>query len=68
MVGFVDGGVVTEEATFDSSVDAMRWGTGLGVRYYTPVGLLRLDVAVPIDRRRDIEAPWQFYISLGQAF
>lgn len=68
VVGFVDGGVVTEEATFDSRVDAMRWGTGLGVRYYTPVGPLRLDVAVPIDRRSDIDAPWQFYISLGQAF
>lgn len=68
VAGFVDGGVVTEEAVFESGVDEMRWGTGLGIRYYTPVGPLRLDMAVPIDRRKDIDDAWQFYISLGQAF
>jgi translocation and assembly module TamA len=68
LVGFVDGGVVTEEAFYDPTVDDLRWGTGLGTRYFTPVGPLRLDMAVPIDRRSGIDAPWQFYISLGQAF
>ncbi len=68
IVGFVDGGAVTEEALFDPSVDDLRWGTGIGFRYYTPVGPLRLDVAVPINRRKGIDDPWQFYVSLGQAF
>ena len=68
MVGFVDGGAVTEEALFDASVDNLRWGAGIGLRYYTPVGPLRFDVAVPIARRKGIDDPWQFYISLGQAF
>lgn len=68
IAGFVDGGVVTEEAVFNSAVDDLRWGTGLGIRYYTPVGPLRLDVAVPLNRRAEIDDSWQFYISLGQAF
>ena len=68
LVGFIDGGAVTEEALFEKTVDEIRWGTGLGLRYFTPVGPLRFDVAMPIDRREGIDDPWQFYISLGQAF
>ncbi len=68
MVAFLDGGAVTEEAWFDPTVDDFRWGTGLGFRYFTPVGPLRFDVAVPVNRRQGIDDPWQFYISLGQAF
>ena len=44
------------------------WGTGAGLRYYTPIGPIRLDVAVPLDRRDGIDDPFQLYISLGQAF
>lgn len=68
IAAFLDGGAVMEEAWFDDSVDAFRWGTGIGFRYFTPVGPLRLDVAVPLNRRREIDSPWQFYVSLGQAF
>ncbi|MFU8780739.1 MAG: autotransporter assembly complex protein TamA [Kiritimatiellia bacterium] len=68
MVAFIDGGAVTEEALFDPTGDDIRWGTGIGFRYFTPIGPLRIDAAVPIDRRKDIDDPWQFYISLGQAF
>lgn len=64
---FVDGGTVTEEAVFDGDVDEFRWGAGIGLRYFTPVGPLRADLAFPINRR-DIDSPWQVYISLGQAF
>lgn len=46
----------------------LRWGTGLGLRYATPVGPLRLDVAVPIDRKPAVDDLFQLYISLGQAF
>ncbi|CAK0743352.1 hypothetical protein CCP1ISM_1720002 [Azospirillaceae bacterium] len=45
----------------------LRFGTGLGMRYYTGFGPLRLDVGVPLDgSKRD--DPWQVYLSLGQAF
>jgi translocation and assembly module TamA len=43
------------------------WGPGLGFRYYTPFGPVRLDVATPFKRRR-ADSPIQVYISLGQAF
>ena len=43
------------------------YGPGLGLRYYTPFGPLRLDVATPL-RRRSADSPVQVYISLGQAF
>ncbi len=68
ITAFLDGGAVTEEAWFDDTVDDFRWGAGLGIRYFTPVGPLRLDVAAPLNRRRGIDDPWQFYVSLGQAF
>lgn len=52
--------------------------TGFGIRYYTPVGPLRLDIAFPIDRRRKrdekeekshyIDNPYEIYFSVGQSF
>src|SRR6266478_3372271 len=51
---FVDAGEVT--ANLDSVPDAVRdtyrIGVGAGVRYYTPIGPIRFDVAVPTQRRR----------------
>jgi translocation and assembly module TamA len=44
------------------------WGAGAGLRYFTPIGPIRADVAVPLDRRDDVDDPFQIYISLGQAF
>ena len=44
------------------------WGTGAGLRYFTPIGPIRLDVAVPLDRRSGVDDPFQLYLSLGQAF
>jgi translocation and assembly module TamA len=45
----------------------LLYGVGLGLRYYTSFGPLRLDLATPL-RRRSGDAPIQVYISLGQAF
>lgn len=42
-------------------------GVGAGVRYLTPVGPLRLDVAVPLDKISG-EPGFGFYLGLGQAF
>ncbi|MEN0654115.1 MULTISPECIES: autotransporter assembly complex protein TamA [Hyphobacterium] len=48
-------------------ISAMRAAFGIGVRYYTGFGPIRLDLATPLDRR-DGEDPVSIYISIGQAF
>lgn len=65
-VAFVDAGNVSEDSRpeFD---DGLRIGVGVGARYFTPVGPLRLDVAVPLDKR-SIDDDFQIYVSFGQAF
>ena len=42
-------------------------GAGLGGRYYTSFGPIRLDVAVPLSRTAGADA-FEVYIGLGQAF
>lgn len=42
--------------------------TGVGVRYATPLGPLRLDVAIPLNRRHKIDPHFQVYFSIGQSF
>jgi translocation and assembly module TamA len=42
-------------------------GVGTGARYYTPIGVLRLDFAVPTYRRSNDDR-FEVYIGLGQAF
>jgi len=67
VVPFIEGGNVYTETRPDFS-ERLFWGTGIGLRYMTAVGPVRFDVAVPLDRRSGIDDPYQFYISLGQAF
>ncbi len=67
LVAFGDGGAVYEEGWPDG-IDDTQWGAGAGFRYFTPVGPLRFDLAFPLNRRAGIDDPYQFYISLGQAF
>lgn len=43
------------------------YGAGIGGRYYTPIGPLRIDVAFPINKRPS-DSSVQVYISIGQAF
>jgi translocation and assembly module TamA len=45
----------------------VRYGGGLGLRYYTGFGPVRIDVATPINPGRG-DARVQFYVSIGQAF
>jgi len=66
LVPFVDGGTVYEEVYPDFS-NTFRWAAGLGLRYFTGFGPVRLDVAVPLNER-DSDDSYQFYISFGQAF
>ncbi len=44
-----------------------RVGVGTGVRYYTPIGAIRVDVALPTSRRQNDDR-FEVYIGLGQAY
>ena len=66
IVGFVDGGTAVDEPSKNPDMD-MRWGAGVGVRYYTAIGPVRVDLATPLNPRDD-DDPLQFYISIGQSF
>lgn len=45
----------------------LRVGYGAGVRYYTPIGPVRLDVALPANRPPHGDK-WELYIGLGETF
>ena len=73
---FMDAGQVSQNVNpLDST---LRFGTGAGVRYYTPIGPLRVDFGVPINREhvkdpktgivRAVGDAFELYIGLGQSF
>jgi translocation and assembly module TamA len=66
IVPFVDAGAAYEDSLPDFS-EGVQVGAGIGLRYYTSLGPIRLDVAVPINPRDD-EPSVAFYVGLGQAF
>jgi translocation and assembly module TamA len=66
VVPFFEGGNVYEKSL--PGFDRFLWGAGLGLRYFSAVGPLRLDIAVPLNRRRGVDAQVQVYVSIGQAF
>ncbi len=65
VAAFLDGGAAFIERTpqFDEEI---RWGTGAGLRYFTPIGPIGLDLGFPIDRRREIDDSFQVYVSIAQ--
>jgi translocation and assembly module TamA len=63
---FVDAGAAFEAEVPDLDVP-LRIGAGVGLRYFSPIGPFRLDVGFPVNRR-DVDDPFQIYVSLGQAF
>ena len=65
VVPFFDGGRVGEEST--PSIKGMRYGVGIGARYYTNFGPFRFDIATPLGRKPG-ESKVAVYISIGQAF
>ena len=66
IVPFFDAGTVTEH-TFPSFDEDLQYAAGLGFRYYSAIGPIRADIAVPLNPRED-DDPVAFYISIGQAF
>lgn len=45
-----------------------RKSVGIGFRYFSIIGPLRLDVAFPLNRREEIDPHWWVFVSLGQSF
>lgn len=70
-VVFVDAGGAFDadaaDAVDDSLAKTAGVGAGFGVRYYAGFGPLRADVAIPLSKREG-DADFQVYISIGQAF
>jgi len=66
-VAFVDGGN-TFDANYPDFSGDMLFGAGVGLRYYTDFGPLRMDLAVPLDKRDGVDDSYQLYFSIGQAF
>jgi translocation and assembly module TamA len=64
-VAFVDAGAVGTNA--GAPTDEIRVGAGVGARYYTPIGPIRADVAIPLIRQQG-SGSFGFYIGIGHAF
>jgi translocation and assembly module TamA len=67
LTSFIDGGMVYDKPKISDIGRGFLWGGGLGVRYYSPIGPFRLDVATPMTPRENDDAV-QIYLSLGQSF
>lgn len=66
IVGFADAGYIGEEEFPDGS-GTWHSGAGLGLRYNTPIGPIRFDVAVPLSGP-ETDEDFQVYIGIGQSF
>ncbi len=70
---FADAGQVTSSATAQATSGLkvipsdVRVGVGIGVRYYTSIGPIRVDFGVPMHSNYGNDA-FQVYVGLGQAF
>lgn len=67
IVGFFDYGYIGPDPLPSSSNGDSQSGAGIGVRYHTPIGPVRLDVAVPVSGP-NASNKFEIYIGIGQAF
>ncbi len=65
VVGFVDGGYVAADRF--PGLEDLRLGAGVGLRYYTGLGPIRADIAVPLNKRPG-DPDYAVYVGIGQAF
>jgi outer membrane protein assembly factor BamA len=70
LVGFMDGGNVFKRMG-DINAGDFRGSAGVGLRYRSPLGPLRMDFGFKLDRRfvaGKRERGWEFHLSIGEAF
>ncbi len=65
IVPFIDAGNSYESST--PNLSSMRYGAGIGGRFYTNFGPMRVDIATPLNPREG-DGKVALYISIGQAF
>jgi translocation and assembly module TamA len=65
IVPFLDGGNIYRAALPDFS--GLRYGAGLGVRYHSSFGPIRVDVGTPLNPQKG-DSRITVFVSLGQAF
>ncbi len=65
LVFFDAGNVWASRAALDSELFT---SAGIGLRAATPAGPLRLDVAVPLDRRSGVDDSYKVYLGFGHVF
>jgi translocation and assembly module TamA len=65
IVPFFDGGSLTTESLPDFK--DWRLAAGVGVRYYSSFGPIRIDLGFPLNRQKG-DGPFAVTVSLGQAF
>ena len=66
IVPFVDAAAVSDDVWAGAS-DVVYVGAGIGLRYHTALGPIRVDVAAPLTDR-DGQSPVAVYVGLGQSF
>ena len=62
---FIDAGTISSQAL--PTLSELRVGAGLGFRYYSNFGPIRIDVGTPINPQPG-DSRVGVYVSLGQAF
>jgi len=65
LVGFVDAGQIYQSSL--PAFDSLKLGAGIGLRYFTAFGPVRIDIATPVTPEKG-DPRLQFYVSIGQAF
>jgi translocation and assembly module TamA len=65
VVPFIDAGNIYTSPL--PRLDELRFGAGIGVRYHSNFGPIRVDVGTPLNRRSG-DPRVAVYVSLGQAF
>jgi outer membrane protein insertion porin family len=67
LASFLDTGNVYPEVR-DLSIRNLRWSAGLGARYRTPIGPIRLDWGYVLDPRPSDQGRSHFHLTIGYAF
>ncbi len=68
LVPFLDAGTAFASSLPDFD-ERIRYAAGLGLRYYTGIGPIRVDLAAPLNPDKALkQPPVALYISIGQAF
>ncbi len=67
LVTFLDVGNVYSDSWVDWDIAFLK-SLGVGVRYFSFIGPLRLDIGFPLNRWPNVKQNYQIYFSIGQAF